>query len=105
MTQPKKTIFVTVGTTKFDELIATVLSREILEALSSKGYYKIILQIGKTLFVPNCSSRYGFVNIEYFNMTANILPYVQNADLVISHAGAGSILDALEYQAKTCHFF
>ena len=29
-------------------------------------------------------------------MTANILPYVQNADLIISHAGAGSILDALE---------
>ncbi|KAF3423475.1 hypothetical protein E2986_10604 [Frieseomelitta varia] len=96
MTQPKKTIFVTVGTTKFDELIATMLSREILEALSSKGYYEIILQIGKTSFVPDCSSRYGFVNIEYFNMTANILSYVQNADLIISHAGAGSILDALE---------
>ena len=31
MAQPKKTIFVTVGTTKFDELIATVLSRESLE--------------------------------------------------------------------------
>ena len=31
MVQPKKTIFVTVGTTKFDELIATVLSRESLE--------------------------------------------------------------------------
>lgn len=29
-------------------------------------------------------------------MSANILEYVKNADLVISHAGAGSILDALE---------
>lgn len=68
----------------------------VFQGLSSKGYHKIILQIGKTSFIPDCSLRYGFVNIEYFNASANILPYVQNADLIISHAGAGSILDGLE---------
>lgn len=96
MTQLTQRIFVTVGTTKFDELIETVLSSEVLEVLSSKGYYEIILQVGRTLFVPDCTPRCGFVNIEYFNLSADIISYVQNADLIISHAGAGSILDALE---------
>lgn len=66
------------------------------QALSSRGYNEIILQIGRTLFVPDCTPRCGFVNIEYFNLSANISDYVENADLIISHAGAGSILDALE---------
>lgn len=96
MTLIKKKIFVTVGTTKFDELIKTVLSSEVLEILSSKGYNEIILQIGKTLFIPNCTPRCGFVNIEYFNLNANITKYIENTDLIISHAGAGSILDASE---------
>ncbi|XP_003703929.1 alg13 UDP-N-acetylglucosaminyltransferase subunit [Megachile rotundata] len=96
MRTAKKTVFVTVGTTKFDDLIKTVLTSEILQALSLKGYNEMILQIGKTVFVPDCTLHYGFVNIEYFNLCFNIQEYVENADLIISHAGAGSILDALE---------
>ncbi|CAK9830052.1 UDP-N-acetylglucosamine transferase subunit ALG13 homolog [Anthophora retusa] len=91
----KKKIFVTVGTTKFDELIETVLNTEVLKALSSKGYNEIILQIGKTIHVPDCTPRCGFIAIKYFNLSANIIEYVKAADLIISHAGAGSILDAL----------
>ncbi|KOC69914.1 UDP-N-acetylglucosamine transferase subunit ALG13 like protein [Habropoda laboriosa] len=91
----KKKIFVTVGTTKFDELIETVLNTEVLKALSSKGYNEITLQIGKTVHVPDCTPRCGFVTIEYFNLRANVIEYVEAADLIISHAGAGSILDAL----------
>lgn len=92
----KKKIFVTVGTTEFDELIETVLSPKILQALSSKGYTEMILQIGRSSLVPNCKLRNGFTNIEYFQLNPTISKYVKNADLVISHAGAGSILDALE---------
>ncbi|XP_034174011.2 alg13 UDP-N-acetylglucosaminyltransferase subunit [Osmia lignaria lignaria] len=96
MSVTKKKVFVTVGTTKFDELIRTALSSEVLEALSSRGYNEMILQIGKTLFVPDRTPCCGFLNIEYFNLSVNINDYVENADLIISHAGAGSILDALE---------
>ncbi|KZC09855.1 UDP-N-acetylglucosamine transferase subunit ALG13 like protein [Dufourea novaeangliae] len=96
MTLPRKRIFVTVGTTNFDELIETVLSSDILEALSSKGYNELILQIGKSSLAPDCIPRNGFIKIEYFNLNPNILKYVKTADLIISHAGAGSILDALE---------
>lgn len=92
----KKRIFVTVGTTKFDELIEKVLSREILEVLATKGYNELVLQIGKTSLIPDCTPRYGIISIEYFTLSPDIIKYMQNADVVISHAGAGSILDALD---------
>ncbi|XP_078036871.1 alg13 UDP-N-acetylglucosaminyltransferase subunit [Augochlora pura] len=96
MTVSRKKVFVTVGTTTFDELIKTVLTAEILEALSLKGYNELILQIGKSTLEPDCTPRNGLIKIEYFNLNPNILEYVKNTDLIISHAGAGSILDALE---------
>lgn len=93
---PGKRIFVTVGTTKFDELIRTILNSEILEALSTKGYNELILQIGKSSILPDCTPRCNFLKIEYFQLCPSIEDYVASADLVISHAGAGSILEALD---------
>ncbi|EZA47434.1 UDP-N-acetylglucosamine transferase subunit ALG13 homolog [Ooceraea biroi] len=91
-----KTVFVTVGTTKFDNLITTVLSREVLEALSAHNYKHLILQIGSSGLEPDCSPRCGFHKIETFKLSPSIGEYMQSADLVISHAGAGSVLEALE---------
>ncbi|XP_076227048.1 alg13 UDP-N-acetylglucosaminyltransferase subunit isoform X2 [Nomia melanderi] len=96
MALSRKKVFVTVGTTKFDELIEIILSTEILEALSLKKYNELVLQIGKSTLIPDCTPRNGFIKIEYFNLNSNISEYVKAADLIISHAGAGSILDALE---------
>ncbi|XP_011708353.1 PREDICTED: UDP-N-acetylglucosamine transferase subunit ALG13 homolog [Wasmannia auropunctata] len=91
-----KTVFVTVGTTKFDDLITTVLSRAVLEALSARNYKRLILQIGNSNLEPDCTARYGFHKIETFGLSPSIGEYLQLADLVISHAGAGSVLEALE---------
>ncbi|KAH0944625.1 hypothetical protein HN011_000324 [Eciton burchellii] len=91
-----KTVFVTVGTTKFDNLIITILSRTVLEALSTHDYKRMILQIGNSTLEPDCTARYGFHKIETFKLSPSIGIYMQSADLVISHAGAGSILEALE---------
>ncbi|XP_077268237.1 alg13 UDP-N-acetylglucosaminyltransferase subunit [Temnothorax americanus] len=91
-----KTVFVTVGTTKFDDLITTVLSRAVLEALSARGYKRLILQIGNSGLKPDCTARCGFHKIETFGLSPSIGEYMQLADLVISHAGAGSVLEALE---------
>ncbi|XP_011866108.1 PREDICTED: UDP-N-acetylglucosamine transferase subunit ALG13 homolog [Vollenhovia emeryi] len=95
-TMLEKTVFVTVGTTKFDELITTVLSRTVLEALSARDYKHLILQTGNTNLKPDCTARYGFRKIETFGLSPSIGEYMQLADLVISHAGAGSVLEALE---------
>jgi len=91
-----KTVFVTVGTTKFDDLITTVLSRAVLEALSARNYKRLILQIGNSSLELNCTARCGFRKIETFGLSPSIREYMQLADLVISHAGAGSVLEALE---------
>ncbi|TGZ39023.1 Uncharacterized protein DBV15_02387 [Temnothorax longispinosus] len=67
-----KTVFVTVGTTKFDDLITTVLSRAVLEALSARGYKHLILQIGNSDLKPDCTARYGFRKIETFGLSPSI---------------------------------
>ncbi|XP_012257956.2 UDP-N-acetylglucosamine transferase subunit ALG13 homolog [Athalia rosae] len=91
-----KKVFVTVGTTKFDELINTVTTPEVLKALSNRGYNHLILQIGNSSLKPDSSPRDGFQQIEYFNLSPSIGEQMSSADLVISHAGAGSCLEALE---------
>uniref|UniRef100_A0A8C5ICN7 ubiquitinyl hydrolase 1 n=1 Tax=Junco hyemalis TaxID=40217 RepID=A0A8C5ICN7_JUNHY len=42
-----KSVFVTVGTTSFDELIATARSPPALQALQSRGYQRLVLQVGR----------------------------------------------------------
>ncbi|XP_033225281.1 UDP-N-acetylglucosamine transferase subunit ALG13 homolog [Belonocnema kinseyi] len=92
----RKTVFVTVGTTKFDELINTITQNEILKALNEKGYNHLILQIGNTSLDPDCTPRCGFKSIVSFHLNPSLEKYVSSADLIISHAGAGSCLEALE---------
>jgi beta-1,4-N-acetylglucosaminyltransferase len=43
-------VFVTVGTTRFDKLIQTVLSPEVLTKLKGKGYTSLTLQTGNSNF-------------------------------------------------------
>ena len=40
-------VFATVGTTKFDDLIAELLSDRILELFRSNGFESITLQVGR----------------------------------------------------------
>ena len=79
-------IFVTIGTGKFDKLVkkADELSKEIKE--------KIIIQIGKSKYLPK--------NADFFEFTENFENYVKKARVVISHGGAGTIFDLLRKQKK-----
>lgn len=71
-----------------------LLSR--FQALSRRNYKRLILQIGNSSLEPDCTARCGFKKIETFKLSPSIAEYMQSADLVISHAGAGSIMEALE---------
>lgn len=80
-------IFVTVGNhyQGFDRLIKK------MDEIAGKIDEKVIMQIGYTNYKP--------LNAEYFNFLENfgeILKLNKNARVVVSHAGAGSIVTALK---------
>lgn len=60
------------------------------------GYNNLVLQIGNTCLDPDCTARCGFDKIESFHLSSSLDKYISSADLIISHAGAGSCLEALE---------
>ena len=89
----EKYVFVTVGTTQFDKLIDAVTTDEFLTLLVKKGYTKVLLQTGKGKVTKNIN-RYD-IRVESYNFKPSIKYDLEHASLVISHAGAGSILESL----------
>ncbi len=78
-------ILVMVGTTPFDRLIKTVDNQ-----LSHS--YDVISQISEGEYEPKAH--------EYFRFSDNINEYIDDAELIISHGGAGSIYGVLERGKK-----
>lgn len=92
-------VFVTVGTTQFNDLIDAILSDEILMRLQAfqckvlKIQYGAGHEIDKTT-IDRIKEQFS-IKIECFNFKANIMSYIQSSDLIISHAGAGSCIEVL----------
>ncbi|CAF3518200.1 unnamed protein product [Rotaria socialis] len=90
-----KSAFVTVGSTQFDLLIETIVhDPNVLQTLvDCLQINKLILQIGNSQMplIDNIS-----IPIECYPYKDSIENDIQQADIVISHAGAGTILQALE---------
>ncbi|KAI5630086.1 hypothetical protein C0J50_7811, partial [Silurus asotus] len=89
-----KTVFVTVGTTSFDDLIISLSSEEVVKALIQRGYTDVVLQVGQGSYVPDAHSCPG-LRLQTFRFKKSIAENIHNAHLVISHAGAGSCLEVL----------
>jgi len=89
-----KKIFVTVGTTEFDLLLETVTSHDVIQHFIDHGYTKLTLQKGRGKFSPP-KQQQRKLDIECFDYKDTIACDIKDASLVISHAGAGSILETL----------
>ncbi|XP_045887522.1 UDP-N-acetylglucosamine transferase subunit ALG13 homolog isoform X1 [Micropterus dolomieu] len=89
-----KTVFVTVGTTSFDDLIESITCPETVQALKARGYERLVLQVGRGSLLPAADSC-PHVRLEAFRFKSSIAEDIAQADLVISHAGAGSCLEVL----------
>ncbi|TKS72245.1 Sestrin-1 [Collichthys lucidus] len=105
-----KTVFVTVGTTSFDELVESITCAESVQdpdeghicegmtvfckALQARGYERLVLQVGRGSLLPAADSC-PHVRLEAFRFKDSIAEDIKQADLVISHAGAGSCLESL----------
>lgn len=97
------TVLVTVGTTKFDALVKAVDSTAVADALVARGYTRLVIQKGagkhqvQTL-LPVGSQHHQLSNglqVQVFEFAPSLAEYMQAADLIISHAGSGSIFEAL----------
>ena len=81
-------ILVTVGTTAFDMLIATID-----KSFEGDKSVNIIAQISS-------SSNYHSKNFQSFKFSDDFQSYIDSADLIVTHAGAGSVYSMLEISKK-----
>ncbi|KAF9069852.1 glycosyl transferase [Rhodocollybia butyracea] len=99
--------FVTIGSTRFDDLVQSVFSPTVLSSLLQKGYTHIVVQCGNSEF-PYAHLLAGGeelfqvekegVSIECWKFKPSLQMDYDRADLVISHAGSGTILDVLRLE-------
>ncbi len=74
-------IFVTVGTTDFDSLVQR------MDELAPCLEEKVICQIARGSYIP--------VNCEWFRFAPSLDAYLDEARLVVSHGGLGSIMEVI----------
>jgi len=74
-------IFVTVGTTQFDELV------EKIDKISPEVSEEIVIQVGNHKYIPR--------NCKYFNFADNLQKYFDDATIIIAHGGAGITFEVL----------
>jgi beta-1,4-N-acetylglucosaminyltransferase len=98
-------LLVTVGTTEFNDLICALDSSEFYSFLQEKNIGEAIFQIGRGTYEPHilsklsieaCNKSSSAPKILFFRFTPNLAALVAEADVVISHCGAGTILEALD---------
>ncbi|CAK4708607.1 hypothetical protein LEN26_006069 [Aphanomyces euteiches] len=87
-------VFVTVGTTSFDALIQAVDTPEVYATLKKLGYDEIVIQIGRGEYEPRNGVNSGLTT-SFYRFNPEYKADIRRASLVLSHAGAGSIMDTL----------
>jgi beta-1,4-N-acetylglucosaminyltransferase len=93
-------VLVTVGSTKFDDLIKTIDQESFIQKLIDLGFDGLHVQFGRSTYQPTVlptanDTRKNF-KIVLFEYSKTWKDEVSNAGLIIGHAGAGTILDSLE---------
>ncbi|KAJ3213575.1 N-acetylglucosaminyldiphosphodolichol N-acetylglucosaminyltransferase catalytic subunit alg13 [Dinochytrium kinnereticum] len=94
-----KAVFVTVGSTKFDLLIAKISTPAFLNALETLGFNHLIVQHGNSSN-PFPTPPTTTLTIETFPFNPSLDGYMRSASLIISHAGSGSILESFFLQKR-----
>jgi len=80
-------IFVTAGTTQFDELV------EAVDKIAPEVNEEVIIQVGY-------NSKYKPQHCAYFTFSDNIMKYFREASIVIAHGGAGITFEVLNLGKK-----
>ncbi|CCJ30335.1 unnamed protein product [Pneumocystis jirovecii] len=96
----EKTVFVTVGSTRFDALISSIQQKEVQKALIAHGFSKILVQYGNSQNIFNNWESVEGLKVNGFDYSKDIEKAFKESDLIISHAGSGSIIEALELKKQ-----
>ncbi|ELR18641.1 glycosyltransferase family 28 Cterminal domain containing protein [Acanthamoeba castellanii str. Neff] len=100
----KSVVLVTVGSTKFEDLLEVVDSAAFVEAVVARGYEALVVQYGPhaahaPLHLPRLAKEHGLA-YQAFAMSSSFASVLAQAALVISHAGSGTILEGLSIGKK-----
>ena len=83
-----KSVFLTVGTTQFDQLVKAATDKDVCQVLHRLGYTTLKLQIGRGQFEPEIFQKgEKTLKIDFYRFKDSIADDIIDADLVISHAG------------------
>jgi len=90
-----KVCFVTVGTTSFDPLISAMDDDGIRRVLVERfGITHLRIQYGRGQVRPT-ESTLASLKVEAFDFKPTLAEEMKAASLIVSHAGAGSVMEAL----------
>lgn len=91
-------VLVTVGTTEFDELILLLNTAVFVDFLETLNCKTLVLQFGRGSIPDNLHDICDKRSILYrpFRFQADLYGEMQKAHLIISHCGAGSIIEAID---------
>ena len=92
-------LFVTVGSTEFPELIAKVLSNQFIDLLRDLKFTDLTIQAGSTREIPSHVGDKS-LKVEIYSYKPSIQHDMEDSLMIISHAGTGSILEALSFGKK-----
>jgi UDP-N-acetylglucosamine transferase subunit ALG13 len=87
-------LLVTVGSTHFDLLVRAIDSSDFLQRLKRLGFRRLALQHGTGEHIPGAPPPPGF-RVDSYRYKPSLADEVRGARVVVSHGGAGSVLEAL----------
>ncbi len=97
-----KTLLITVGTTKFENLIKAIDEEDFYKLLDSHKFTKLIIQKGMGEYIPSKFKNLSLANlkVEVEQLMKDFNLVIKESDYIISHAGAGNVLEALQNKKK-----
>ena len=97
----EKQILITVGTTKFENLIKAIDTEKFYEMIIKYKFTKIIIQKGTGEYIPKIYEKYkDKINIQVSTLLNDFENIIKNSEIIISHGGAGIILECLKNKRK-----
>lgn len=101
-----KQVLITVGTTNFDDLISSWDSNVAFEWLKFHNFDSIVFQIGTGSYIPSVlhdlsilpsnSNKIKKIDVSWFRLVPDLSSIMDQSTLIVSHAGAGTVIEALE---------